>query len=111
MNKFFINHLFDIFTVGKTLSKDGYCCEPSEEFLRFKADVEAGKALDYNTGDALPGFDFAGAKAEWDKLGEDGQKQAIEDYDAFVSEHYREACTAFAEGREAMDALVREVTA
>ena len=30
MNKFFINHLFDIFTVGKTLSKDGYCCDVSE---------------------------------------------------------------------------------
>lgn len=32
----------------------------------FKADVKAGAALPYNTGDALPNFDFAKAKAEYD---------------------------------------------
>ena len=37
--------------------------------------------------------------------------QAIEDYDNFIDEHYREACAAFPDGREAVDALVREVTA
>ena len=121
MNKFFINNLYNIFTVSKALTKDGYTCDTSEAFLRFKADVALGENLDNNsdnnivvtnnTGDALPGFDFKAAKAQWDKLDEADQKQAIEDYDAFVSEHYREACTAFAEGREAMDALAREVTA
>ena len=57
MNKFFINHLFDIFTVGKALTKDDYTCDVSEAFMRFKADVAAGEFKDYNTGDALPGFD------------------------------------------------------
>lgn len=111
MKKFFINRLFDIFTVSKALTKDGYTCDASEAFLRFKADVEAGKAEVYNTGDALPGFDFAGAKAAWEKLSEADQKQAIEDYDAFVDGHYRDLCAAFAEGREAVDALARKVTA
>lgn len=121
MNKFFINHLYDIFTVGKALSKDGYCCDVSEAFLRFKADVALGENLDNNsdnnivvtnnTGDALPGFDFKAANAEWDKLSEEEKKQAIEDYDAFVDGHYRDLCAAFAAGREAVDALVREVTA
>ena len=106
MNKFFINHLYDIFTVGQKRNVD-----VGVAFDMFRTDVRFGEAHDYNTGDALPGFDFAGAKAAWDKLDEADQKQAIEDYDAFVDGHYREACTAFAEGREAMDALVREVTA
>lgn len=109
MNKFFINHLFDIFAVGKALTKDGYCCDVSEAFLRFKADVAAGESKDYNTGDALPDFDFASAKVEWDKLDEADQKQAIEDYDAFILDHYQDACAAFAKGKDACDALTQEV--
>lgn len=118
MNKFFINNLYNIFTVSKALTKDGYTCDASEAFLRFKADVALGENLDNNsdnnivvtnnTGDALPGFDFKAANAEWDKLGEAGQKQAIEDYDNFIGNHYREACDAFAKGKEACDALAQE---
>lgn len=106
MNKFFINHLFDIFTVGQKRNVD-----VGVAFDMFRTDVRLGEARESNTGDALPGFDFAGAKVEWDKLGESAQKQAIEDYDVFVDGHYRDLCTAFAVGREAVDALVREVTA
>ena len=111
MNEFFINHLYDIFTVSQALSIDGYTCEVSEAFARFKADVAAGKAEDYNTGNILPDFNFAGAKAEWDKLGEAGQKQAIEDYDNFVDQHYLALCVAFTEGREKMQAFVAELEA
>lgn len=111
MNKFFINHLYDIFTVSQTLSKDGYDCEVSEAFARFKADVAAGEALEYNAGDTLRGFDFAATKLEWDKLGEAGQKQAIEDYDTFVDAHYLALCVAFAEGREKMQTFVEFVEA
>ena len=106
MNKFFINHLFDIFTVGQKRNVD-----VGVAFDMFRTDVRLGEARESNTGDALPGFDFAAAKVEWDKLDEADQKQAIEDYDNFIDEHYREACAAFPEGREAVDALVREVTA
>lgn len=103
MNKFFINHLFDIFTVGQKMNVD-----VGVAFDMFRTDVRFGEAHNYNTGDALPGFDFAAAKTEWDKLDEAEQKQAIEDYDNFIHEHYHEACAAFAEGREACDALAQE---
>ena len=106
MNKFFINHLYDIFMVGQKRDVD-----VGVAFDMFRTDVRYGEAHDYNTGDALPNFDFSGAKAAWDKLGEAGQRQAIEDYDAFVDGHYRDLCAAFAEGREAVDALARKVTA
>ena len=103
MNKFFINHLYNIFTVGQKRNVD-----VGVAFDMFRTDVRYGEAKDCNTGDALPGFDFSEAKAEWDKLGEVEQKQAIEDYDNFVHDHYREACDAFANGKEACDALAQE---
>ena len=106
MNKFFINHLYDIFTVGQKRDVD-----VGVAFDMFRTDVRFGEAHGCNTGDALPEFDFKAAQRQWDKLSEADQKQAIEDYDAFVSEHYSEACAAFAAGRDAVDALVREVTA
>ena len=104
MNKFFINHLFDIFTVGQKRNVD-----VGVAFDMFRTDVRYGEAHDYNTGDALPDFDFKAAQVEWDKLGEAEQKQAIEDYDNFIGNHYREACDAFAKGREACDEFAQEV--
>jgi hypothetical protein len=104
MNKFFINHLFDIFTVGQKRNVDvGVACD------MFRVDVSNGTPR--NCGDALPGFDFAVAKVEWDKLDAAAQMEAVNDYNTFIHDHYQEACVAFAEGREAVDALVREVTA
>ena len=103
MNKFFINHLFDIFTVGQKRDVD-----VGVAFDMFRTDVRFGEAHDCNTGDALPNFDFKAAKVEWDKLGEAAQKQAIEDYDNFINEHYREACDAFAKGKQACDELAQE---
>lgn len=108
MNKFFINNLYDIFKISRDLTTDGYFCDIAEAFARFRADVAAGQARPYNTAGVLPDFDFRAAKAEWDKFGEEGQKQAIEDYDTFVDAHYREACDAFDNGKDACDALVQE---
>lgn len=104
MNKFFINHLYDIFTVGQKRNVD-----VGVAFDMFRTDVRFGEAHSCNTGDALPDFDFASAKVEWDKLDEADHKQAIEDYDAFIHDHYQDACAAFAKGREACDALTQEV--
>lgn len=103
MNKFFINHLYDIFTVGSKKNVD-----VDVAFDMFRTDVRLGEAHSCNTGDALPGFDFASAKVEWDKLSEDEQRNAIYDYSIFVRNHYREACAAFAEGKDACDALIQE---
>ena len=59
----FLDYVIEIFTVSEKNEVDigvGYD--------KFRADVEAGKALPYNTGDALPDFDFTSAKAKWDEL-------------------------------------------
>ena len=39
--------------------------------------LRAGTALPYHTGNALPGFDFAKAKTEWDKLTKAEQDAAV----------------------------------
>lgn len=101
MNKFFLNHLYDIFTVGSKKNVD-----VDVAFDMFRVDVANGRAQ--NCGDTLPNFDFKKAKAEWDKLSEDGQRNAIYDYSIFVRNHYREACAAFTEGKDACDALTQE---
>ncbi len=45
---------------------------------KFRADVRLGTAHKDNTGTALPNFDFASAKSEWDKLTEK-EKEACYD--------------------------------
>ena len=57
------------FKVGETLKCRS--CGGTVYFLR------AGTALPYNTGNALPGFDFAKAKTEWDKLTKAEQDAAV----------------------------------
>ena len=101
MANFFGTYAFDIWTVAAKRNVD-----VGVGFDMFRVDIANGRPQ--NCGDALPGFDFSEAKAEWDKLGEVEQKQAIEDYDNFVHDHYREACDAFANGKEACDALAQE---
>ena len=71
----FINYLWEIFTVASKNDVD-----VGVAYFMFKADVNADEALKYNTGDALPDFDFAAANAEWDKLTEDEQKAAFEEW-------------------------------
>lgn len=49
-------------------------------FDMFRADVRAGQALPYNTGNALPNFDFTIAKSKWDALTRDEQNAVVIDY-------------------------------
>lgn len=42
----------------------------------FKADVKAGKAHEYNTGNSLPNFDFAKAHAEYEALTDEEKANA-----------------------------------
>lgn len=58
-------------------NKQGGTFSLSDAFDMFRADVRAGTALPYNTGNALPGFDFAKAKTEWDKLTKAEQADAV----------------------------------
>ena len=87
----FINYLWEIFTVASKNDVD-----VGVAYFMFKADVNAGEALKYNTGDALPDFDFAKAKVEFDKLTDDEKKAAYEEYHDYVEANYKKLCEAFA---------------
>ncbi|MEA4894559.1 MAG: hypothetical protein VB064_04780 [Oscillospiraceae bacterium] len=99
----FLDYTNEIFMVAK---ENGV--EVGVAYDQFRADVATGKALPYNTGSALSGFDFAAAKAEWDKLTKDAQSDACAEWQDFLAEYYTEVCAAFAEGEDAVIALVEE---
>jgi len=86
----FISYLWEIFTVGAKRDVD-----VDVAFDMFRTDVSLGEAKKFNTGDALPNFDFAKAKVEWDKLTGDEQKAAYEEYHDCVETYYKELCTMF----------------
>ena len=87
----FIDYLWEIFIVGKVKEVD-----VGVAYSMFKADVSAGEALKYNTGDALSDFDFASAKENWDKLTEDEQKSAISEWHKCIDTYYVDLCAMFA---------------
>ena len=73
----FNNYRKEIEKVQEYRNKQGGTFSLSDAFDMFRADVRAGMALPYNTGHALHGFDFAGAKTEWDKLAKAEQDAAV----------------------------------
>ena len=87
----FISYLWEIFTVGAKRDVD-----VDVAFDMFRTDVSLGEAKKFNTGDALPNFDFAKAKVEFDKLTDDEKKAAYEEYHDYVEANYKELCEAFA---------------
>ncbi|NLH00421.1 MAG: hypothetical protein GX488_00725 [Clostridiales bacterium] len=99
----FTDYANEIFTVSSVNGVD-----VGVAYDQFRADVAAGRALPYNTGSALPDFDFAAAKVEWEALTDDEQKVAYGEWHDFIAECYAEACAAFAEGEDAIIALVAE---
>ncbi|MEG1758656.1 MAG: hypothetical protein RR235_09405 [Oscillospiraceae bacterium] len=64
----FNNYAKEIEAVQEYRNHNGGGVSLSDAFDMFRADIIAGQALPYNTGDALPGFDFAAAKAEWEDM-------------------------------------------
>lgn len=99
----FLDHTYEIWTVSKERNVD-----VGVAYDMFRTDVQNGQALPYNTGDALPNFNFADAKEQWDALTNDEQLDAYEEWHEFKANCYTEACAAFAEGEDAMIALVAE---
>lgn len=73
----FNNYRKEIEKVQEYRNKQGGTYSLSDAFDMFRADVCAGRALPYNTSHALHGFDFAGVKAEWDKLTKAEQDAAV----------------------------------
>ena len=102
MRKFsFLDYTNEIFTVSEENSVDigvGYD--------QFRADVDAGEALPYNTGTALPDCDFAAAKNNWDELPTDERAAAFEEWHEFIEAKYEDVCNAYADGPEAVKTLV-----
>ena len=104
MSNFFDKYAYDIWTVGDKRHVDA-----GVAFDCLRVDIANGRPQ--NCGDALPGFDWHAAQAAWDKLSASEKYDAVNGWTNFSREHYSDLCAAFAAGREAMDALVCEVTA
>ena len=100
MANFFGTYAFDIWTVAEKRNVD-----VGVGFDMLRADIANGQPQ--NCGDALPGFNFKGAQAEWDKLSADERSAAVNDWVNFAREHYGELCVAYKSGRDAMDATVK----
>lgn len=70
----------EIFSVAEYKRKTGYPeCDIGTAAAMFMADVKLGAAHSENTGDALPNFDFAAAKADWDSMTDEEQSSALAD--------------------------------
>ena len=100
---YFVNHLHDIFTVGKQRNVD-----VGVAFDMFRTDLRLGKAQKSNTGDSLPGFDFAGESKKWNAHTDAEKAAEFDDWHAFIKAHYDDAVKAFAEGPAACSALARK---
>jgi len=101
MKKFsFIDFVWEIWTVGKERNVD-----VDVAYDMFRTDVAHGEAQPCNTGDSLPDFDYEAAKSAWDALTDVAQNDAHNEWLKFSREHYSEICSAFAEGKEAVDNL------
>lgn len=99
----FLDHVFEIWTVSSARKVD-----VGVAYDMFRTDVQHGQALPYNTGEALPDFNFADAKTDWDELTEDEQLAAMGEYSDFIHANYTATCRAYPKGREALDALVSD---
>lgn len=81
MAKFsYLNYLYEITMLAVEMPTNF-----SEAWDRFRADVAAGEAHDYNTGDVLKYFDFAAAGRKWNALTEAEQQAARNEWYQFLT--------------------------
>ena len=74
----FTEYIYEICKVAKTRRKTDYpSCDIGTGFSMFLGDVKNGAATPDNTGDILPGFDFAAAKARWEGMTAEEQDKAL----------------------------------
>lgn len=71
----FLDYIEEIRTVSRVNKVD-----MGVAFDMFMTDVHYGAAHEYNTGDALPGFDFAAASERWNALTKEEQLAAIREW-------------------------------
>ena len=100
---YFVNHLHDIFTVGKKRNVD-----VGVAFDMFRTDLRLEGAQKCNTDDSLPDFDFAEEGRKWNARTDAEKVAAFDDWNAFIKARYEDAVKAFAEGPASCSALARE---
>ena len=70
--------IYEVWKVAETRRTTDYpSCDIGTAFSMFFADVKLGAAHADNTGNILPDFDFAAAKAAWDSMTSDEQSAAL----------------------------------
>ena len=92
----FINYLWEIWTIGKARNVDiGVALD------MLVADIQNGEAKEFNTGGALPDFDFVGLKSTWEALTDVRKAELYNECSDTMREHYEQLCelyTALTEG-------------
>lgn len=84
MAKFsFVNYVKEIEKISKEQKVD-----MGVAYDKFRTDVRLGSTREYNTGNTLTGFDFAGASKIWNALTEDEQKACYEEWHEFLTNEY-----------------------
>lgn len=107
MNFSFLNYVWEICKVSKECH-----CGPSEAFDRFHADVRAGEAKEYNTGNALNDFNFIEVNKLYNSMNSEERNNAIDEWVEFIRgkenrERWFTLTSLYRAGdRETFDALV-----
>lgn len=100
--------IHEIFTVAEYKRKGDYPeCDLGTAFSMFMADVKLGAAHSDNTGDALPNFDFASAKAAWDGMTDEEKSAVLEEATKSRVALYAELAKAYPD-KDAMVKLVED---
>ena len=102
------NCIYEVWKVAETRRTTDYpSCDIGTAFSMFFADVKLGAAHADNTGNILPDFDFAKAKAEWDSMTSDEQSVALEEARVSRVAKANELATAYPD-KEAMIKIVED---
>ena len=100
--------IYEVYKVAETRRTTDYPgCDVGTAFSMFFSDVKQGAAHPENTGNILPEFDFAAAKAAWDSLTSDEQSVALEEARMSRTACY-DALTAAYPDKEAMIKIVED---
>ncbi len=88
----FTDYVYEIWTIARSKQ------EPIDiAYDMFRADVVQGKALSYNTGGALSGFDFEEVKEKWDACTAEEHSDAYEHWHDVIANEgtYNQLARAF----------------
>ena len=100
--------IYEVWKVAETRRTTDYpSCDIGTAFSMFFADVKLGAAHADNTGNILPDFDFAAAKAGWDSMTSDEQSIALEEARVSRTAKANELCAVYPD-KEAMVKIIED---